>query len=244
MMKQFADKTISIVIPMYNEVDNVEPLLNEIQDVFSDHSNYEIIVVDDGSNDGTGQKLNLLKYKMPQLRPRRHQGNFGQSASIMTGVRSAENDWIVTLDGDGQNDPNDIPNLFSALEEYQGNKDLLLIGGNRKKREDNYLRKLSSRIANGLRKSLLDDDCPDTGCGLKLFPREMFIRLPHFNHLHRFIPALVKRAGGQVINIPVNHRPRLRGTSKYGVMNRLFVGIMDLFGVAWLMRRPCNPIVE
>jgi dolichol-phosphate mannosyltransferase len=146
---------------------------------------------------------------------------------------------LVTLDGDGQNDPADIPRLFEVLQDSR-----TVVLGNRKKRDDNNIRKLSSRIGNGIRRSLLNDECPDTGCSLKLFPRDAFLTLPHFNHLHRFLPALFKRAGYKLVNLPVNHRPRWHGVSKYGVMNRLFVGVHDLIGVRWLLKRPCAPEVS
>lgn len=235
---------ISIVIPMYNEVDNVDPFVNEIHDSLKDCvEQFEIIVVDDGSQDGTTAKLKALTQRVPTLRALQHDGNFGQSAATVTGVRHARHHWIVTMDGDAQNDPRDIPLLLTQLEQLTDTTQPLLIAGNRKKRNDSWLRKLSSRIGNGVRNAMLRDDCMDTGCSLKLFSKELFLQLPHFNHLHRFIPSLIKRAGGRIINVPVNHRPRTRGSSKYGVMNRLWVGIVDLFGVRWLMKRPCCPRV-
>lgn len=233
---------ISIVIPMYNEVDNVDPFVNEIHTSLKDCiSQFEIIVVDDGSSDGTGAKLSQLSTTIPTLRVLKHDGNFGQSAATLTGIRHAQHPWIVTMDGDAQNDPHDIPLLLTQLEQQTDPSQPLLIAGNRKKRNDSTLRKLSSRIGNGVRNAILKDDCMDTGCSLKLFSRDLFLQMPHFNHLHRFIPSLIKRAGGTIINVPVNHRPRTHGTSKYGVMNRLWVGIVDLFGVRWLMKRPCSP---
>lgn len=236
---------ISIVIPMYNEVDNVEPFTNEIHDSLKDCVlSYEIIVVNDGSNDGTGERLNQLRQRIPTLRPLHHDGNFGQSAATVTGIRHAKHPWIVTMDGDAQNDPHDIPLLLSELEKQPDRTQPMLIAGNRKKRNDSIVRKISSRIGNGVRNAMLKDDCMDTGCSLKLFSRDLFLTMPHFNHLHRFIPSLIKRSGGRIINVPVNHRPRTHGTSKYGVMNRLWVGIVDLFGVRWLMKRPCNPRIK
>jgi dolichol-phosphate mannosyltransferase len=168
----------------------------------------------------------------------RHKSNFGQSAALVTGAKAACYPWLVTMDGDGQNDPADIPLLFAQLKDSS-----TVVLGNRKKRDDNQLRRLSSKIGNGIRQWLLTDDCPDTGCSLKLFPKDAFLALPHFNHLHRFLPALFKRAGFKLVNVPVNHRPRLYGVSKYGVLNRLFVGIHDLIGVRWLLKRPCSPEV-
>ena len=230
-------RQVSIIIPVYNELDNVEPLYNEIaQALSSEIFDFEVIYVDDGSNDGTREKLANLSQQHEQLIVVKHAGNYGQSAGLVSGARVAKYPWLVTLDGDGQNDPADIPKLFDVIV----NDEEAVVLGNRKKRDDNALRKLSSRVGNGIRRSLLHDDCPDTGCSLKLFPRSAFLQLPHFNHLHRYLPALFKRAGFKVVNVPVNHRPRLHGVSKYGVMNRLFVGIHDLIGVRWLMKRPCQ----
>lgn len=236
--------SISVIIPMYNEAENVQPFILEVHGAVSKIcENFEIIVIDDGSTDSTQAKLQELKH-LSQLRIVRHRKNFGQSAGIISGVRAAKLEWVVTLDGDGQNDPADIEKLIAAMQAEVANKKPMLIIGNRTTRKDHWLRKLSSRIANGVRAKLLKDDCTDTGCGLKLFRREDFLMLPHFNHLHRFLPALYRRMGGEVLNIPVNHRPRLRGQSKYGVMNRLWVGIVDIFGVIWLIRRPCSPVID
>lgn len=238
------NNAFSVIIPMYNEVDNVEPLLTELHNSLLSFADYEIIVIDDGSNDGTLQRLNELIPTMPKLRVVRHRSNYGQSAGVYTGVRNAKYPWIVTLDGDGQNDPADIPAMFNIIQNLANTNQPVLVVGHRNKRRDNWLRLVSSRIANGVRAYLLKDDCPDTGCGLKVFQREAFLTLPHFNHIHRFLPALFRRAGGTVINTPVQHRPRMLGRSKYGVMNRLWVGIVDIFGVVWLIRRPCRPEVE
>ncbi|ASQ45447.1 glycosyltransferase family 2 protein [Legionella clemsonensis] len=231
---------VSIVIPVYNEVDNVEELYQEIVAALPDeHFLYEIIFVDDGSTDGTTECLKSLSKSCSNLKVIHHKKNFGQSAGLVSGARAAQYSMLVTLDGDGQNDPHDIPRLFEHLHDSR-----TVVFGNRKKRDDNTLKKLSSRIGNGIRQRLLNDNCPDTGCSLKLFPRDAFLALPHFNHLHRFLPALFKRAGFKIVNIPVNHRPRWHGVSKYGVMNRLFVGIHDLIGVRWLLKRPCSPEVS
>ena len=230
---------LSVVIPFFNEIDNAAPLLREVHAALDGQLGYEIVAVDDGSTDGTRERLLTLHDELPTLRIVRHQGNFGQSAAIVSGVLAARSPVIATLDGDGQNDPADIPALHAEYRRMaQGPT---LVAGNRNKRQDSWLKRLSSRIANGVRQGLLRDDCSDTGCGLKLFPREIFLTLPHFDHLHRFLPALFKRAGARINNVPVNHRPRTRGQSKYGVSNRLWVGIVDLFGVMWLQRRPCRP---
>ncbi|HHF7345868.1 TPA: glycosyltransferase family 2 protein [Legionella feeleii] len=231
---------LSIIIPVYNEVDNVEPLYEEIVATLSATDfPYEVIFVDDGSKDGTVEKLYSLSQRYSNFRVVYHKRNFGQSAAFLSGAKAARYALLVTLDGDGQNDPADIPRLVEQVQDFR-----TVVLGNRKKRDDNYLRKLSSRIGNSVRQRLLHDGCPDTGCSLKLFPREAFLALPHFNHLHRFLPALFKRAGFKLVNLPVNHRPRRHGVSKYGVMNRLFVGIHDLIGVRWLLKRPCAPEVS
>ncbi len=232
---------------MYNEMDNVAPLLSEIQQALNLVTEYEILVIDDGSTDQTQAVLSRLQKDIPHLRALIHTKNLGQSAAILSGVRAAVFPWIITLDGDGQNDPADIPKLLEKLVELQQNPSHLnkvFIAGHRKERNDSFLRKLSSRIANHIRARILKDDCLDTGCSLKLFSREAFLELPHFNHLHRFLPSLFKRNGTTIYNLPVNHRPRLSGQSKYGVKNRLFVGITDLLGVLWLMKRPCNPEID
>lgn len=231
---------LSVIIPVYNEVDNIEGLFREIEAALpSERFIYEVIFVDDGSTDGTVERLYNLTKTEAHLRAVFHKRNYGQSAALVSGAKAARYSMLVTLDGDGQNDPADIPYLFEHLKDAQ-----TIILGNRKKRDDNLLRKFSSRIGNGIRQSLLHDECPDTGCSLKLFPKEAFLALPHFNHLHRYLPALFKRAGYNLVNVPVNHRPRWHGVSKYGVMNRLFVGIHDLIGVRWLLKRPCTPEVS
>ena len=235
---------LSVVIPVYNEVENIGPLLREVATALDGRLEYEIIAVDDGSTDGALAFLQGLRHGLPVLRLVRHRRNCGQSAALVSGVRAARGPLIATLDGDGQNDPADIPALYAEHERQARQPGPVLIAGHRARRQDRWLKRLSSRIANGVRQGLLRDDCPDTGCGLKLFSREIFLDLPHFDHLHRFLPALFKRAGARVVNVPVNHRPRLRGQSKYGVSNRLWVGVVDLFGVMWLQRRPCRPEVN
>lgn len=239
---------LSVVVPVYNEAENMGPLLEELQAALAPLEGFEIIMVDDGSTDATVTTLEAAKAGMERLRVLQHKGNYGQSAAVLSGVRAASYDWVAVLDGDGQNPPKDIITLLSALDDYVGEpthaqKPVLLIG-HRQGRKDNWLRLLSSRVANGVRRGVLNDDCPDSGCGLKLFRRADFMRLPYFNHAHRFMPALFKSLGGDVVSVPVGHRPRCRGQSKYGVMNRLWVGILDLFGVGWLTRRACHPEVD
>jgi dolichol-phosphate mannosyltransferase len=235
---------LSVVIPVCNEAGNVAMLVREIHAALDGRLNFEVLLVDDGSSDTTAAEvLRIRDGSLSPIRLLKHEKCLGQSAGICTGVRAAKAPWIATLDGDGQNNPADIPRLIEALRDYDHDGHLKLVMGNRTTRRDTRLRRLSSRIANGVRSAVLKDGTPDTGCGIKLFEREMFLQLPHFNHMHRFLPALVQRAGRRVISVPVSHRPRTRGTSKYGVNNRLWVGIVDLFGVAWLIRRRIAPHV-
>jgi dolichol-phosphate mannosyltransferase len=228
---------VSVVIPVCNEQDNVLPLAREIRAALDGRCRYETIFVDDGSADGTAAAVRAARADgLPEIRLVRHAARSGQSAAIATGVREARAPWIVTLDGDGQNDPADIPRLLDALRGAASPR-LRLVIGNRTTRCDTWLRRVSSRIANGVRGNLLRDGAPDTGCGLKVFDRAVFLDLPRFNHMHRFMPALFQREGYELISVPVNHRERTRGTSKYGLHNRLWVGIVDLFGMMWLIRR-------
>jgi len=228
---------VSVVIPVCNEAENVEPLAREVAQALRDWHAFEIIFVDDGSTDATAAAaLRARSGGMPEVRLLRHSRRSGQSAAVHTGVRAARADWIATLDGDGQNDPADLVRLLSARSD-PANSGVLLFMGNRTTRRDTWLRRLSSRIANGVRRSMLGDGTPDTGCGIKVFHRGTFLQLPAFDHMHRFLPALFQRAGSSVVSIPVAHRPRLRGRSKYGIHNRLWVGIVDLFGVMWLKAR-------
>jgi dolichol-phosphate mannosyltransferase len=228
---------LSVVVPVKNEEDNVEPLVREIVAALTGKAEFEIVYVDDGSTDSTAAVLGRLRGELPNLKVIRHRTSCGQSQAVTSGVRAASYEWIATLDGDGQNDPADIPALIAALADPRQPANLQLLAGWRNKRKDTWIRKLSSKVANGVRSTLLKDNTPDTGCGLKLFSRETFLALPNFDHMHRFLPALVLRNGGAVISVTVNHRPRERGDSKYGIHNRLWVGIVDLFGVAWLQRR-------
>ncbi len=235
---------LSVVVPVKNEQDNVEPLVREIAAALAGNTIFEILYVNDGSTDATQPRLDALKTEFPMLRTIRHRASCGQSRAVTTGVAAARYEWIATLDGDGQNDPADIPALLAKLADPVQPANLALLAGWRAKRNDTFIRRLSSRIANGVRARMLKDNTPDTGCGLKVFARETFLALPNFDHMHRFLPALVMRNGGAVVSVPVNHRPRERGSSKYGVHNRLWVGIVDLFGVAWLQRRVRLPVIE
>ncbi len=225
----------SVVVPVYNEAGNVLPLVEEIHRLLARGGDYEMLFVDDGSDDGTARVLAQARERYARLRVLRHERRSGQSAALLSGVRAAYADVIVTLDGDGQNDPVDIQRL---VEVYAKAGDAqLLVTGQRTERHDSLDRRWSSRIANSVRGQLLGDATPDTGCGIKVFARALYLGLPVFDHMHRFLPALVKAAGGRVQSVPVLHRPRVRGRSKYGVCNRLWAGLVDLFGVMWLQRR-------
>lgn len=231
---------LSVVVPVFNEAENIQPLIAEIEAALAPSGmGFEIVYVDDGSRDDTPRRLAEARARYRRLRVVRLRRNCGQSTAILAGVRAARAPLIATLDGDGQNDPADIPRLLAALP--RGVSPAPLVAGLRRKRQDNWLRRISARIANGLRRRLLHDGTPDTGCSLKLFERETYLGLPFFDHMHRFLPALFRRQGLGVIHVSVGHRPRARGVSKYGVMNRLWVGIVDLFGVMWLQRRMTSP---
>jgi glycosyltransferase involved in cell wall biosynthesis len=231
---------LSVVIPVRDEADNVASLVAEICAALDGLLHYEIVYVDDGSEDDTAAEVTLLQTAMPNLRLLRHIQSCGQSAAIRTGVRAARAAWIATLDGDGQNDPADIPKLWRAGLARSRNGPIL-VNGLRENRQDSRSKRWASRIANAIRNRCLADRTPDTGCGLKLFPRALFLDLPYFDHMHRFLPALVLREGGAVHSVPVNHRPRRGGVSKYGIFDRLGVGIVDLLGVMWLQRRAASP---
>jgi dolichol-phosphate mannosyltransferase len=232
---------LSVVVPVRNEGPNIAPLIAEIEAALAGMP-HEIVYVDDGSTDDTPAHLASLRGAVP-LVVRRHRASCGQSAAVVTGVRAASAPWIATLDGDGQNDPADIPALF-ARAQAAGAGGPILIAGHRVNRRDTRVKQVSSRLANRIRAWLLGDATPDTGCGLKLFQRDAFLALPQFDHMHRFLPALFIRAGGRVESVPVNHRPRTRGASNYGTFDRLWVGIFDLAGMAWLQRRASRPVVE
>ena len=237
---------VSVVIPVCNEDENVLPLAREIHAALAGRFAFEQVFVDDGSTDGTAAAVLAARLQgMPEIRLLRHLQRSGQSAAVATGVRLARGRWIATLDGDGQNDPADFPKLLAALLQ-PATPNLRLVMGNRTTRRDTWLRRASSRIANGVRCWILRDGTPDTGCGIKVFDRDVFMHMPRFRNMHRFMPALFQREGFEVISLPVNHRERTRGTSKYGLHNRLWVGIVDLFGVSWLIRRasPRAPVHE
>ena len=229
--------TLSIVIPVCNEADNVAPLTVEIEAALRGLGSFEIIYVDDGSTDATAANVRAIRDRVSHVRLLRHPTRCGQSVALRNGVRAARAEWVVTLDGDGQNDPADIPLLFDALRRDRSGKVRLIIGDRRRARQDSWVRLVSSRIANAVRRRMLHDGTPDTGCGIKLLHRATFLQLPAFNHMHRFLPALYQRDGAVVLSVPVRHRARTRGVSKYGIHNRLWVGIVDMFAVRWLIRR-------
>jgi dolichol-phosphate mannosyltransferase len=235
---------LSIVIPVFNEADSMVSLLDETAGVLEGQLDYEIIVVDDASTDATAERLGACRQHQPRLRVLQHTQRCGQSTAIASGVNAAQAAWIATLDGDGQNDPADIPKLYASTTAPGVPDTLWLVAGWRKRRRDSWLKRISSRSANTVRRRLLHDHTPDTGCGLKLFRRDVFLALPQFDHMHRFLPALVLRAGGQVRSMEVRHRPRTQGVSKYGVHDRLWVGMVDLLGVRWLQRRMQHPVVS
>lgn len=232
---------LSVVIPAHNERENLPRLIGEIRKSLAavDH---EIIVVDDGSTDGTREVLE--RTDNAGLRVIRHRECCGQTAALLSGVRAARYACIATLDGDGQNDPADIPTLYGLLMAADAPPGLQAVIGLRRRRRDNVIKRMASKAANGVRRRLLRDDTADTGCGLKVFYRDAFLALPYFDHMHRFLPALWQREGAQVLSVEVNHRPRLAGKSHYGIANRLWVGIVDLLGVYWLRRRNCRPRLE
>lgn len=232
---------LSVVVPVRNEAGNIRPLLQEIVAAIPWGMDWEILYVDDGSTDETRDELRAAQAAEPRLRVIRHTATAGQSAALWTGITRARGEWVVTLDGDGQNDPADIRRLWELTLIRTEDRPIGLVAGRREKRNDSYIRCVASRIANGVRRSLLNDDSRDTGCGLKLMRREALLAMPFFDHMHRFLPALFRNHGWAVATVGVNHRPRLTGRSKYGIFDRLWVGIVDLFGVMWLLRRSVVP---
>ncbi len=230
-----ASPALSVVVPVFNERDNVTPLIDEITAALRGRIDFEIVYVDDHSRDDTLAVLQGLKARVPELRVLQHVRQSGQSTAIRTGVKAARGAWIATLDGDGQNDPADIPKLIAARD--GGEAQTKLYAGWRVNRQDSGSKRWASKWANAIRSRMLRDETPDTGCGIKLFEREAFLDLPYFDHMHRYLPALMQRAGWKTISVPVNHRHRTAGVSKYNNLNRALVGISDLRGVAWLIKR-------
>ena len=232
---------ISVVIPIYNEEGNIINLIDELIPIV-DKIGGEIIIVDDNSNDASRdlilKKKNNVNIEILLLQ---HAKQYGQSAGLLTGIKAAKNDLIVTLDGDGQNDPKDITSMLKVWEDNNENSYLLVIG-HRQNRQDNWSRRYASLMAKRFRKFILKDSTPDSGCGIKVFSRNLFLSLPYFDHIHRFLPALTRRHGGSVISHIVSHRNRSSGVSKYSNWQRFRVGLIDLYGVSWLIRRSSFPI--
>jgi dolichol-phosphate mannosyltransferase len=226
---------LSVVVPVLNEQDNIVPLIGEITAALRGRHAFEIVYVDDGSTDKTAEVLVQQMAQVPELRVVRHAQRTGQSFAVRSGVKAAQGVWIGTLDGDGQNDPADLPKLLDMA--LAGGEGLALVGGWRTKRKDTIWKKIGSKIGNGVRQFFLRDNCADSGCGIKVYRRDAFLDLPAFNALHRFTPALMISRGWQCAYVPVNHRPRERGVSKYNNLQRALVGIVDLMGVAWLRNR-------
>jgi dolichol-phosphate mannosyltransferase len=230
-----APVAVSIVVPVRNEADNISPLIAEIAAALDGRWAYEIIYVNDGSTDATGDRLATEMKQRGNLRQILHAKSSGQSAAVRSGVRAARGDIVATLDGDGQNNPAFLPDLISAIE--KGGDRAGLAAGQRVGRQDTGFKKIQSRIANGVRTAILRDGTRDTGCGLKAFRREVFLSMPYFDGLHRFLPALVRREGYEIAYVDVKDRLRHSGVSNYGFFDRLWIGIMDLAGVWWLIRR-------
>lgn len=228
---------ISVVVPVLNEADNVRALIDEIVAASEKNPIREIVYVDDGSTDATPQLLLDMKRSVPMLRIIRHERPLGQSAAFLSGARAASQELLVFMDGDLQNDPADIRILFGRYQAEAAANPKVAVLGQRAKRNDNTLRKISSRLANRLRAAVLKDGTRDTGCSLKLIRREDFLGLPYFDHIHRFLPAMLMRNGVTLRHEQVSHRARVHGTSKYGFWNRALVGAADLIGAAWLTRR-------
>jgi dolichol-phosphate mannosyltransferase len=226
---------VSIVVPVRNEAENVTPLIAEITAALDGRWAYEIIYVNDGSTDATAERLAAIMTALGNLRQIRHAASSGQSAAVRSGVRAARGAIVATLDGDGQNNPAFLPDLISAIE--NGGDRVGLAAGQRIGRKDTGFKKLQSRVANGVRNAILRDGTRDTGCGLKAFRRDVFLIMPYFDGLHRFLPALMRREGYDIAYVDVIDRPRHSGVSNYGFFDRLWIGIMDLAGVWWLIRR-------
>ena len=233
---------LSVVVPVHNEEDNVAPLIGEIVAALRGLIDFEIVYVDDTSKDATLARLRDLQATTPELRVIRHLSNAGQSTAVRNGVKAARAPWIATLDGDGQHDPADIPKLLAQRD--AATSDIKLFAGWRVNRQDSGSKRWASKWANAIRARMLRDDTPDTGCGIKLFERAAFLDLPYFDHMHRYLPALMQRAGWKTVSVPVNHRHRTAGVSKYNNLNRALVGIRDLRGVAWLIVRSRRTAVE
>lgn len=227
---------LSVVIPVCDEADSVPVVLRELLAKAGDAYDLDVIVVDDGSRDGSADAVAAIAAAEPRIRLIRHAARCGKSAALRTGVAAARARWVGTIDGDGENDPDDLVAMARRIDPARVGA-VGLVAGNRRRRTAGPWRLIASRIANGIRKTALQDDCPDTACGLKVVPRDLFLALPYFDSLHRYLPALVRRYGFEVVNVPVDDRPRISGQSKYTNLRRALVGVVDLLGVYWLLRR-------
>lgn len=232
---------VSVVIPAFDEEGNIGRLVLETFDALTEDVLGEVIVVDDCSADGTSAEITKLQTDHKNLRLLRHKTNAGQSASLRTGILAARFPVIATMDGDGQNDPHDLPSMIRKLAEPGKKNGVALVGGIRTKRKDTGSKRLASKAANWIRDRVLKDDCPDTGCGIKVFWRDAYLRLPFFTSIHRYMPALFQTYGLKTAYVPVNDRPRIAGVSKYNNFNRALIGLYDLFGVTWLRKRTKAP---
>jgi dolichol-phosphate mannosyltransferase len=230
---------VSVVIAVLNEAENVKTVCDEVLAGLAPVAPFEVVWVDDGSTDDTAAILAGIAAADPRVRLVRHSRRCGKSQAVRTGVVHARAPWIATLDGDGQNEPADLPDMLAKA--WAAGTPAPLVAGIRVRRNDPWSRLVATRIANGLRSAVLGDKCPDTGCGVKVFPRETFLLLPCFEGMHRFLPALFHHYGSPLINHPVRHRARLAGTSKYTNLGRAFVGVFDMLGVIWLTRRTKAP---
>ncbi|MGE0259253.1 MAG: glycosyltransferase family 2 protein [Alphaproteobacteria bacterium] len=228
-----------MVVAVFNEADNVAPVTAEIIEAARPLGSFELIYVDDGSDDATPARLRVLRAQHGAIRVLRHDRRCGKTAALITGIGAARAPWIVTMDGDGQDDAAEIPRLLDAA--WAGGEPSPLVAGIRAIRRDRRSRRLATKFANGLRQALLRDGCPDTACGLKAFRRDVFLRLPAFEGMHRFLPALFQTYGHPLVCVPVNHRPRLAGQSKYTNFGRAVVGVADMLGIVWLRRRTRVP---
>jgi dolichol-phosphate mannosyltransferase len=234
--------TVAVVVAVLNEAENIAAVASEIAAAFAAHPAYEVVFVDDGSTDGTAAAIRALAAADPRIRLVRHAARCGKSAAIRTGVAATRACWIATMDGDRQNDPRDLVAMLRAAE--AAGEPSPLVAGIRVRRQDPLPRRIATKVGNGIRRALLQDDCPDTACGMKVFRRDAFLALPCFEGMHRFLPALFRRAGAPLINHPVAHRPRAAGRSKYTNINRALVGVPDLFGVMWLRSRMRTPVIR
>ena len=235
-----AEPAFSVVVPVHNEAGTIGALVREIAGTLGSAFAFEILCVDDGSDDGTARVLRAALAEVPQLRILRHDRRSGQSAAVRSGGLRARGAWIVTMDGDGQDDPAEILAMLELRDRTWGQGPRLIVG-TRKNRRDTAMKRWASRAANAIRRGVLKDRARDSGSGLKLFPRALFLEFPAFDHMHRYLPALAMSRGAATLEIPVNNRPRHAGRSHYGIVDRALAGVVDLFGVAWLISRTKRP---